>query len=125
MNAPKRSAPGREIAGAAKLRLVQSYQFCPHTATRTERMPQAHPHYAREVCTRCGAFIRWLPSPESIERRKMNMFRIAKLLASNYLDAWQRQVVESVSRLRGELSPRQEECLGRIYRRYFSEVAPL
>jgi hypothetical protein len=64
----KRSAPGREITGAAKLRLVQRYQQCSHSATVSERMPEGHTHHAREVCADCGAFIHWLPKPETLVR---------------------------------------------------------
>jgi hypothetical protein len=42
MSAPKRSAPGREIAGAtAKLRVAQLYAACLRTATIIEQMPPA------------------------------------------------------------------------------------
>ena len=37
MNAPKRSAPGREIAGAAKLRLWTAYVIAKFLATTLER----------------------------------------------------------------------------------------
>jgi hypothetical protein len=122
MKRPKRSAPGREIAGAAKLRLAQSYQFCPHTATRTERMPQAHPHYAREVCTRCGAFIRWLPKPQSVERCRLNAFKLAKLGMCRGLSAWERSFVRDVSQRR-KLSPRQQEIVDRLGATHLEETA--
>jgi hypothetical protein len=41
----KRSAPGGEIAGAAKLRLAPAYRF----------LPQAQLHRAVRQCVACGA----------------------------------------------------------------------
>jgi hypothetical protein len=114
---PKRSAPGREIAGAAKLRLPQSYRFCPHTATRVELMPQGHKHYAMETCAICRRFVRWLPRPETIERARNNAFRLARLAMCSELNSWERGFVRDVARRR-KLSPRQQEIVERLCREY-------
>lgn len=44
---PKRSAPGREIAGAANLRLLATYRFS----------LIAQPHRAVRQCVACGRFV--------------------------------------------------------------------
>jgi hypothetical protein len=120
---PKRSAPGREIAGAAKLRLPQSYRFCPHTATRTEMMPSGSVHHAREVCAVCRAFIRWLPKPQTIERERTNAFRLARLGMCERLSKWERDFVHHLAQQR-KLSPRQQVLVERLYREYLEAKAP-
>src|SRR5438552_3384829 len=110
MSAPKRSAPGREIAGAAKLRLVKAYHACAHSATITRREPPKSLHHSREVCAGCGRFIRWLAKPETLERRKLNGFRLAKLGMCERLTAWERAFVCNASQ-RKRLSPRQQQIV--------------
>jgi hypothetical protein len=117
MNAPKRSAPGREIAGAAKLRVARSYQFCSHSATRIEEMPRGYAHHAHEVCTLCGAFIRWLPRPQTRQRRRLNAFRLARLAMCDRLTSWERRFVANVSG-KGRLSPKQQALIDRLYADY-------
>jgi hypothetical protein len=63
-------------------------QACPHVATVTERMPVGHVHFSRVKCRSCGAFLRWLPRPQTIERRQWNAFRLAKLSMCAGLDPW-------------------------------------
>jgi len=82
MNVPKRSAPGREIAGAAKLRLAQDNsghsfaQACKHSATRTERRPEpaafGAPHPIRRT------------NPNSKKKKQM---KISKIFPSRWLKA--------------------------------------
>src|SRR5262252_4821261 len=110
MSAPKRSAPGREIAGAPKLRLTQSYVQCVHTAIVIERMPAGYPHYAAGRCVHCGRHIRWSPKPETIERRQLNAIKLAKLAFCAGLNVWQRDFVRDISQQRC-LSPRQQRKL--------------
>ena len=121
---PKRSAPGREIAGAAKLRLMQSYQQCSHSATVTERMPARHVHFAAERCAGCGRLIHWLSKPETVERRKINGYRLARLQMTPGLSAWERQFVDSLAKLPGnkyKFTPKQQSAFDDIYRRHFGE----
>jgi hypothetical protein len=117
MNARERSAPGREITGAANHRLVQSYQFCPHSATRIERMAEGHPHYACEVCAGCGRHLRWIPKPQTILRRRWNAFALARLARCECLTPWEAGFVRSISRL-ARLSPRQQAVLERLVMHY-------
>jgi hypothetical protein len=115
-------AAGKETGAScsapiSKLRLVQSYQFCPHTATRTTRLPDSHPHFARLTCAICGGFLRWLPRPSTIERRTLNAFKLARLAMRPDLTSWERQFICSV---RGEknLSPKQEAIIARLVTQY-------
>jgi hypothetical protein len=115
-------AAGKETGAScsapiSKLRLVQSYQFCPHTATRTERLPDCHQHYARLTCALCGRFLRWLPRPETIERERVNAFRLARLGMCEGLSKWERSFVHHVSQQR-KLSPKQQALLVRLCATY-------
>ena len=100
----------------------RGYATCPHSATLTEEMPRIHAHFAREVCAGCGAFIRWLPRPETLARRQMNVARLARLLVCSGLSNWEQQFVRSLSRQK-KFSPKQEAVLGRIYRESFGGAA--
>ena len=80
-------------------------------------MPDGHTHHAREVCVACGAFTRWLPRPETVERRRLNGFRLAKLGMCPRLTKWEQHFVESVS-WRQKLSPRQQEIVDRLVETY-------
>ncbi len=92
-------------------------QPCNHSATRTERLPGSYPHYAREVCAFCGLFLRWLPKPETIERQKLNAFKLARLAMRPDLTDWQRAFVRDISKRR-KLSPRQQEILDKLIEKY-------
>ena len=96
-------------------------QVCPHTATGTERLPGNHAHYAREVCKKCGHFVRWVPSPQSVQRRRMNVASVARLLTIKGLTSWEVTFLRSLSR-RKKFSPKQEAVLDRIYREFFGAV---
>jgi hypothetical protein len=122
MSALKRSAPGREIAGAAKLRLVKAYHACAHSATITQREPPESLHHAREVCAGCERFIRWLAKPETLERRKLNGFRLAKLGMCERLTAWERNFVRDALRQR-KLSPRQQEIVDELAAKHLRKAA--
>ena len=92
-------------------------QACEHRATVTERPPDTHRHYARLTCALCGRFLRWLPRPETIERQKLNGFRIAKLTMQEGLTGWEREFVRSVSQQR-KLSPRQQAVLDSLVEKF-------
>jgi hypothetical protein len=89
-------------------------QVCAHGTTVTERMPAAHAHFAQVKCAVCGRHIRWEPRPETVERRKLNGFRLAQLGMCFQLTEWQRQFVQSVSTCR-TLSPKQQAVVDRLY----------
>ena len=85
-------------------------------------MPAGHVHFAAERCVDCRRLLRWLPRPGTIERRKLNGFRLAKLSMCDKLSDWERDFVRSVGEKK-HLSPKQLEIVERLCRRYL-EGAP-
>ena len=117
--------PAKEKRGcytALKTDDAAGYAACPHAATVTERMPEVHTHYAAERCEHCGRFLRWLPRPENVERRKLSRFRLSKLAVCSSLSAWDRRFVESLLS-RKRFSPKQQQILDRLSARYLGEAA--
>jgi hypothetical protein len=94
-----------------------SQHVCRHGATRLERLPANYPHYAREVCARCGRFLRWLPRPETVERRTLNAFKLARLAMCETLSKWERQFIRDVSQRR-KVSPKQQAIVDRLAAQY-------
>ena len=94
---------------------------CRHGATRTERLPANYPHYAREVCATCGCWLRWVSKPETVERRTLNSFRLARLAMCEGLSEWERAFIRDVSKNR-RLSPKQEALIARLVTRYLEET---
>jgi hypothetical protein len=92
-------------------------QACTHSATRTERLPDCHRHYARLTCAICGRFLRWLPRPETVQRQRLNAFRLARLAMHPGLSDWERRFVGDISKL-AKLSPRQQAVVERLCREY-------
>jgi len=76
-------------------------------------MPEGFPHYAKVVCLLCARFLGWVPKPETLERRRFNAFRIARLGMCKGLSAYERRFIEDLSRLKA-LSPRQQALLERL-----------
>ena len=95
---------------------------CKHAATRVELMPQGHTHHAREVCATCRRHVRWLPKPETFERRTLNSFKLARLGMCEGLSKWERDFVRDISQ-RQKLSPRQQEILDELVEK-FLEAKP-
>jgi hypothetical protein len=90
--------------------------ICLHSSTVVERLPEGSTHYARLLCKDCRTFLRFLPKPENVERRKLNRYRLAKLQMSPGLTDWERQFVTNLAKLpSGKLSPRQQEVFDRVY----------
>ena len=90
---------------------------CKHEVTRTARLPDNHVHYAQLLCALCGVHLRWLPRPETIARRRVNAFSLAKLAMTPGLSHWERHFVSDVSKLR-RLSPKQETLVARLCATY-------
>jgi len=95
--------------------------WCEHSDTRIEILPPGSIHFGKEICCNCDRVLRWLPKPQTVERRSMNAFRITKLLMSDGLTTWQRAFIESVTSL-AKLSPKQQACLDRIYAEHHLKV---
>jgi hypothetical protein len=113
-----------KLTGLAEDNCGHSFaQPCGHRATRTERLPDGHVHHSRLTCAVCGRHLRWLPRPETIERQRLNAFRLAKLTMHSGLSEWDRSFVRDVSKL-AKLSPKQQQIIDRLCADYLKrEVA--
>jgi len=119
--------PGNANAPLAKGRRYKltggrEYSACPHSATFSELLPPGHLHYAEERCAACGSHLRWLPRPETVQRRRLNAFRLARLAMCDGLTSWERHFVGKVSQ-RKRVSPRQQEIIDRLCADYLKTEA--
>lgn len=95
---------------------------CAHNATTTELLPLNSRHYAKLKCAVCGAFLKFLPKPENVERRKLNAFRLTKLVMCDKLTPWERDFIDSLSKQgSNKLTPKQQAVFDRIYADHLSE----
>jgi hypothetical protein len=97
---------------------------CTHTSTTTELLPEESRHYAKLKCAACGAFLKFLPRPENVERRKLNGFRLAKLQMCPGLNSWEREFVQSlINQCNDKLSPKQQAVFDRLCLTYLDRRA--
>ena len=90
---------------------------CRGGTTRVELMPQGHKHYAMETCAICRRFVGWLPKPETVQRQRLNAFRLARLAMRPDLTGWERQFIRSVGEKK-HLSPKQQALVERLCATY-------
>jgi hypothetical protein len=114
--------PIPKLLSGQQYHLRRAAQLCPRVATVTEKMPSGFVHFARVKCRSCGAFIKWLPRPQTIAHRQLNSFKLAKLAMCDRLNRWEQSFVENVSQ-RKTLSPRQQEIVDRLIAQYL-QVTP-
>src|SRR5439155_6136616 len=82
---------------------------CAHSVTKTELSPPGSEHYGRLRCAECNAFIRFVPKPKSVERRKLNGFRLAELQMCAGLNPWELEFVQSIAKQgNNKLTPKQQ-----------------
>jgi hypothetical protein len=81
---------------------------CPHDIAE-EIILHSGPHYGKQVCHKCRKFLRWVPKPETIERREEDK-AILTALAKLKLPEWERCFVRELACSKN-LSPRQREKL--------------
>lgn len=86
---------------------------CQHSAYVFTTTPEG-PHYAKETCATCGKFLRWVPKPETVERCKANQAKVEALKVKQ-LTAWERSFLLSLEKQGYRYSPKQQECLDRIW----------
>ena len=130
MNAPAKregacsNAPFPKLTGLAEVTSGSGFtqHVCRHNTTRVELMLQGHTHYGKEICAVCGRFIRWLPQPETIERRTLNAFKLARLAMRPDLTGWERKFIGSVGEKKHP-SSKQQRVLSELFTRYL-EGAP-
>ena len=91
---------------------------CKHSVVQTVPTPELQ-HFAKEVCADCGAFLRWLPKPETLERQKERQTQIEELRATGKLSDWEREFLATIIAKR-TLSPKQYECFNEMLGKYLS-----
>ena len=109
-HAPPNGKGASSNAPIRNFNLPHLYQRCSHSAKKIARMPVGHIHFAAEQCADCGRLLRWLPRPETIQHRRLNAFRLAKLAMCDRLSTWERGFVASVAKHK-KLSPKQLEII--------------
>ena len=127
-NAPLAKGRRENLTGQAEDKSGCSFaqvrhQPCTHPVTRTERFPGGVPHYSHEVCAMCGRHVRWFPKSATIERRRLNALRLARLGMCSTLSPWERQFVRDVSQQR-KLSPKQSALVERLAVQHLEAKAP-
>jgi hypothetical protein len=94
------------------------FKECAHEQTTVIRYPPSSPHYAKELCSKCRKFLRWIPKPETIQRQIQNTNTLGMLvLRIDDLDEWTRHFIRSVSGLK-HLSPKQQQVLDDLRHKY-------
>jgi hypothetical protein len=88
--------------------------YCAHNETKTILLPAESRHWARLECATCGAFLKFLPRPENVEKRKLNSFKLARLQMHPGLTSWERAFVDSLAKQGNKLSPKQQVVFDRI-----------
>jgi hypothetical protein len=91
---------------------------CAHRTTIVKPTKAPSTHHAALKCADCGAFLRWLPKPETIERRLLTGFKLAKLQMCPGLNAWESEFLQSVSKKGNGLSPKQQAVFDRLCSTY-------
>jgi hypothetical protein len=95
---------------------------CPHTLTVTELSSKGDTHYAKLRCKDCGEFLRFMPRPENVERRKLNGFRLAKLQMCDRLNSFEREFVDSLAKIgNNKFSPKQQAVFDRLCLTYLEK----
>lgn len=84
---------------------------------RIEILPPGSVHFGKEFCRDCDKVLRFLPKPETVERQKLNGFRLARLGMCGRLTNWERNFVRDVLRRR-KLSPKQQAIVDRLVATY-------
>jgi hypothetical protein len=97
--------------------ICSAQEECSHEETRIEILPPGSVHFGKEICRNCDRLLRWLPKPSTLEHRRFNALRIARLTMCNGLTSWQRKFVSDIAPLR-KLSPRQQEILDELVEKF-------
>jgi hypothetical protein len=87
---------------------------CEHINRSTVLTPETI-HHGKQVCADCGAFLRWLPKPETVERAKRNHEVMAKLKAVP-LTEWAKGFLLSLEKQGAHFSPKQQAKLDELAR---------
>ena len=106
-----------------KTAAVREYVACRHTATVEVVLPPGCFYHATKRCLHCGVFLKWLPKPHTLGRRRLTALKLAQLDTWKALSTWQRRLVRDLS-LREKLSPPQQETLDQLCATYLECKTP-
>jgi hypothetical protein len=110
------SAIGQHLYDPTPL-VCSAQDHCEHTDTRIAIEPPGSVHFAREVCCNCDRVLRFVPKPQTVERRRFNALRLVKLAMHSGLSDWEQNFLRDISQ-RKKVSPRQQALLDRLCRQY-------
>ena len=96
---------------------------CLHNRTHVVPLPPGYKHFQELRCSDCNAWLRFLPRPENIERRKQNGIKLAQLVAHTGLTAWESSFIASLAKQGPKFSPKQQEVFDRISSQYLLSMA--
>ena len=77
----------------------------------------AGPHHGRLDCPDCGRFVKWVAKPETVERNKRTVQKIAALQTKS-LSEWEKGFIESIKETPTKLSPKQLAKLDEVCERH-------
>src|SRR5262249_40595330 len=95
--------------------------FCLHAETRAVDMPQGSRHWKALECAHCGAHLRFLPWPEHLQQRKVNLRKLEWLLRHVPEEATELEEAAffiEVADAAGRLSPSQQAAFDEICAKY-------
>jgi hypothetical protein len=97
-------------------------ETCLHEATRAVDMPPGSRHYKRLECANCGLFLRFIAKPETIERVRLNGYKLAQLTMCDRLNQFERSFIDSLAKAgQTRLSPKQQAVFDRICMSYLAQ----
>lgn len=98
------------------------FNECQHAHTVVTK-EQHGPHYARETCSDCRKFVRWVPKPETILQKQKNAEILTALSKLDDLNGWERQFIRDVVTHKN-LSKKQQEQIFLLRDKYFAGGLP-
>lgn len=88
---------------------------CQHII-KTEVLTPGSIHHGKELCADCGAFLRWLKKPETLQREKDNAAKLAALKQANLVE-WEKGFILSLEKQGRGFSPKQQAKLDEMFKR--------
>jgi hypothetical protein len=97
---------------------------CSHGTTVVERLPEGSKHHSKLLCKECRMFLRFLPKPENVAIWKRNELKLAQLQEHPGLDAWSRELVNSLAQKGNvKFTPKQQVAFNDLCATYLKDNA--
>lgn len=93
------------------------FQDCDHRHKAVVPEKRSSVHFAKQICSDCKKFLKWIPKPETLHRRMLNAETLTSLSKRDDLDEWTRHFVRSVSSIKN-LTPKQQGILDDLRKRF-------